>query len=257
MKLETETRPTVSVKIPLPCIIAAALTTFLMLPSCGTSNLGDCPTKSPLVKCSSTSVDENVRIALNKKDLTTARSLLEAAIEAEPTNYQRYPLLASVYAGLAGFDLLAIATATPSGDSINDSMDAFLPTTDGKNRTEYVALIDLMGLAVSTLQATPEDFRAESATNAYAASTVQQMGIYQAAQASMYMKLFTFNFDTGASDISAIDDLTDDDAAAIMELLASVAEGDGVFADAATATLASINAGGGTDRDNLAEFLGN
>lgn len=224
---------------------------------CGQSNLGDCPATSAIVPCSEKSIDDQIRIALNEKNLTTARTLLESAIDSEPSNYERYPLLASVYAGLAGFDLLAVASATPSGDSITSVMDAFLPDSSGKTRSEYSALIDFMELAVTTLQATSAEFRATADTNNFAASTVQQLEIYQAAQASMYMTLFTFNFDSGMSDPTEIDNLTDEDAAAILDLLANVAEGDGAFADAAAATLASINSGGGTDRDNLADFLGN
>ena len=136
-----------------------------------------------------------------------------------------------------------------------DSMDAFLPTPEGLTRTEYRAKIDLLGQAISTIGALPAEFLATSATDKYASSASQQLGIYQAAQASMYMKMFTTNFSTGLPDPSQLSDLTDEDAAAILTVLADAAASGGAFAEAAASTLATINSGGGTDRDNLANFL--
>jgi hypothetical protein len=52
-----------------------------------------------------------------------------------------------------------------------------------------------------------------------------------------------------------LSDLTDEDAAAILTVLADAAASGGAFAEAAASTLATINSGGGTDRDNLANFL--
>ena len=231
---------------------------YLAASSCGTSNLGNCPASNPLVACTELTKDEKIRAALDDKDLPAAQILLEAAIEEDPENYERYPLLAAVYAGLSGFDLLAIASSSDSSGgsaSIIDSMDAFLPTPEGMTRAEYRARIDLLGQAISTIEALPAEFLATAATDKYASSASQQLGIYQAAQASMYMKMFTTNFDTGLPDPTQLAELTDEDAAAIMAVLTSAAASGGVFADAAASTLATINAGGGTDRDNLANFL--
>ncbi|NDE16118.1 hypothetical protein EBZ80_14420 [bacterium] len=231
---------------------------FLATPSCGTKNLGDCPATSPLVKCTALTTDEKIRRALNDEDLDTARTLLEDAIAAEPDNYGRYPLLSAVYAGLAGFKLLAILQqANSSGSSsITDAMDAFLPTPQGMSREEYDARIALLGDAIATINALPAEFLATASTDKYAASASQQLGIYQAAQASMYMKLFTYDFTTGSADPAQISQLTDQDAARIMSLLSAAATGGGPMAGIAASTLAAINAGGGTDRDNLANFLG-
>lgn len=233
------------------------LCVWIAASSCGTSNLGDCPTSNALVKCSELSADDQIRKALNDQDLTAAQALLEAAITEEPDNYERYPLLAAVYGGLAGFDLLAIASSTSSGggSSIMAAMDAFLPTAAGLTRAEYSAKIDLMGQAIATIEALPAEYRATSDTDKYAASAVQQLGIFQAAQASMYMKMFTFNFDTGLLDATQLSSMSDADAAAILAILTSAAAGGGVFGETAAATLASISAGGGSVRDNLANFL--
>jgi hypothetical protein len=226
--------------------------------ACGTKNLGNCPASNPLVTCTTPSTDEQIRRALNEEDLETAKTLLEAAIADEPDNYERYPLLSSVYAGLAGFKLLAIlqqSNATGS-TSITDAMDAFLPSPAGMTRQDYSDRIDLMGDAIATLNSLPAEFLATSASDKYAASATQQLGIYQAAQASMYMKLFTFDFTGGTADPSQLSQMTDQDAAVIMALLTDAAAGGGPMADIATSTLAAINAGGGTARDNLANFLG-
>ncbi len=232
---------------------------FVAIGSCGRSNLGKCPGSSPLVKCTELTADEKIRQALDQQDLATAQTLLAAAIADEPDNYERYPLLAAVYAGLSGFDLLAIASASSSpgaGGSIMDTMDAFLPSPEGLTQEEFRAKIDLMGQAITIIEALPAAFRATSGTDKFAASAVQQLGIYQTAQASMYMKLFTTDFNTGLPDLTQAANLTAEDAAAIMGLLANAAAGGGAFADIATSTLASINSLGGTDRDNLANFLG-
>jgi len=234
------------------------LLVYLATSSCGTSNLGRCPASNPLVACTELTTDEKIREALDDQDLASAQVLLEAAIADEPENYERYPLLAAVYAGLSGFDLLAIASSSASSGgstSIVDSMDAFLPTPEGLTRAEYRAKIDLLGQAISTIAALPPEFMATSETDKFASSASQQLGIYQAAQASMYMKMFTTNFDTGLPDPSQLSELTEEDAAAILTVLADAAASGGVFADAAASTLATINAGGGTDRDNLANFL--
>lgn len=239
-------------------ISTSFLCVWMAASSCGTSNLGDCPASNALVKCSELSSDDQIRKALNDQDLIAAQALLEAAITEEPDNYERYPLLAAVYAGLAGFDLLAIASSTSSGggSSIMTAMDAFLPPPVGLTRAEYSGKIDLMGQAITTIVALPAEYRATSETDKYAASAVQQLGIFQAAQASMYMKMFTFNFDTGLSDASQLSSMSVADAAAILAILTSAAAGDGIFAETAAATLASISAGGGSARDNLANFLG-
>ena len=231
---------------------------YLTASSCGTSNLGSCPASNPLVACTELTADEKIRMALDDRDLAAAQVLLESAIADDPDNYERYPLLAAVYAGLSGFDLLAIASSSGSsggGGSIVDSMDAFLPTPEGFTKTEYRAKIDLMGQAIAIIGDLPAEFMATSDTNKYAASAAQQLGIYQAAQASMYMKMFTTNFDTGLPDPSQLSSLTDEDAAAILAVLANAAASGGTFGEAAASTLAAINAGGGTDRDNLANFL--
>jgi hypothetical protein len=123
-------------------------------------------------------------------------------------------------------------------------------------RQDYSDRIDLMGDAIATLNSLPAEFLATSASDKYAASATQQLGIYQAAQASMYMKLFTFDFTGGTADPSQLSQMTDQDAAVIMALLTDAAAGGGPMADIATSTLAAINAGGGTARDNLANFLG-
>ena len=231
---------------------------LLGLPSCGTKNLGDCPAAYPFVKCTVLTTDEKIRRALNDGDLDTARTLLEEAITEEPDNYERYPLLSAVYAGLAGFQLLAILqqTSASGSSSITDAMDAFLPSPEGMTREEYDSRIDLLGDAITTINSMPAEFLATASTDKYAASAAQQLGIYQAAQASMYMKLFTYDFTAGSPDPSQVSNLTEEDANVIMALLSSVAAGGGPMAEVATATLASINAGGGTVRDNLANFLG-
>lgn len=235
-------------------IIASALN------ACGTTNLGTCPGVNPLVKCTEPDTDEAIRIALDNGDLAQARSLLEQAIADEPENYNRYPLLGAVYAGLAGFRLLnAISSAgTTSGtSSVTSAMDAFLPDPTTMTRNDYVANIDFMALAVATLQSIPAEFLATADTDKYANSASQQLPVYLAAHAAMYMKLFTFNFDTGTPDPGQLANLAAADADAIIALLTAAAASGGTFGTVATSTLETINAGGGNNRDNLANFLGN
>ncbi|MEY4630153.1 MAG: hypothetical protein RIQ81_273 [Pseudomonadota bacterium] len=237
-----------------------AMLVSVNLTGCGTKNLGSCPGINPLVKCTELTADEKIRIALDDGDLDTARSLLEEAIAAEPENYNRYPLLAAVYSGLAGFRLLnAIsgASSTSGSTSVTSALDAFLPDPASMSRSDYNARIDLMGLAVSTIQALPASFLAESGTDKYAASAAQQLPLYLSAHAAMYMKLFTFNFDSGTSDLSQLTSMSATDADAIIAILTTAAAQGGTFGDLAASTLASINSGGGNNLDNLANFLGN
>ena len=241
-------------------LTASILVVCSGLHGCGTTNLGSCPGVNPLVKCTEADTDEAIRIALDEEDLEKARTLLEQAIADEPENYNRYPLLGAVYAGLAGFRLLnAISSAGSSSEdsSVTSAMDAFLPDPASMTRTDYIANIDLMALAVSTLQAIPAEFLANAETDKYANSASQQLPVYLAAHAAMYMKLFTFNFDTGAPDLDQLTNLGTADADTIIALLTAAAASGGSFGSIATTTLATINAGGGNNRDNLANFLGN
>jgi hypothetical protein len=221
--------------VGIPFIVT--LMTFAMQ-SCGTRNLGNCPGASPLVSCTDPNKDESIRIALDRGDLSQARILLEEAIGNAPDNYNRYPLLSAVYAGLAGFRLINAISATGSStdsSSITSAMEAFLPDPSTMTRTDYDAKFDLMGLAVSTLQAIPADFVANAASDKY----------------------FTFNFETGVSDPGQLANLSAADADTIIALLSAAAAGGGSFGSIAASTLDTINSGGGNNRDNLANFLGN
>jgi hypothetical protein len=243
--------------VGIPFIVT--LMTFAMQ-SCGTRNLGNCPGASPLVSCTDPNKDESIRIALDRGDLSQARILLEEAIGNAPDNYNRYPLLSAVYAGLAGFRLINAISATGSStdsSSITSAMEAFLPDPSTMTRTDYDAKFDLMGLAVSTLQAIPADFVANAASDKYAHSANQQLPLYLAAKAVMYMKIFTFNFETGVSDPGQLANLSAADADTIIALLSAAAAGGGSFGSIAASTLDTINSGGGNNRDNLANFLGN
>lgn len=233
-----------------------ALMVFVILnvaiTGCGKVNLFDCDTGRAKSKCTKRTKDEDARIALDNGDMTTAVKLLKELVEADPTNYKRYPLLSAAYAGKSGFDILNIVTANFGGTaSLVQTMTSFLPTPITKGDLYEQSLED-MDFSVDTLTAIPAEYRESTSADKYASSAVLQLTLYQAAYGIMLLNKFTYS--TTEYDASKLSSMTAEDAAKILAALAGAAGAAGAGASA-TAAMAAIQAQpGATDQEKLAAW---
>jgi hypothetical protein len=198
--------------------------------------------------------EEDARVALDDGDLETAVTLLSELVTADPTNYQRYPLLAAAYAGRAGFDILNIATANFGGNSsLIQTMGAFLPTPLSRGSLYDQSLSD-MKLANATLTGIPEELRSATSSDKYATSAVMQLTLYQSAYGVMVLNKFTYS--STDYDPSLLSSMTAEDAAAVLTAFAAAgAASGGNMAKAVNSALAAIQAQpGATDQEKLAAW---
>jgi hypothetical protein len=222
------------------------------LNSCGTKNFFDCDGGYARTQCVERTKDEDARIALDKGDLDKAVTLLSELVTDDPTNYQRYPLLAAAYAGRSGFDILNVVTANFGGSSsLIQTMTSFLPTPITRGSLYDQSLTD-MDSSVKTLTAIPAEFRDSTSSDKYATSAVLQLTLYQAAYGVMLLNKFTYS--TTAYDPSQLANMTAADAAAILAALAGAAGSTGA-GSSATAAIAAIQAmPGSTDQEKIAAW---
>lgn len=230
------------------------LVLIMIFSSCGQKNAFDCNGGIAKSKCSQRTKLEDARIALDHGDMDTAIKLLSELITDEPENYERYPLLAAAYAARSGLDVLNIVTANFGGNSsILQTMSAVIPTPASMGDS-YPKSLDDMNEANVTLLAIPESFRSATSSDKYAASAVLQLTMYQSAYAVMYLNKFTYS-STGY-DPSLLSSMTADDAAAILNSLASAgAASGGAAGSAAQAAIDAIMAQpGATDAEKIAAW---
>lgn len=221
---------------------------LLLLQGCGTESQA-----KPYV---SLSADEEARQALEAEDYASAVERYEALIRAEPTRYERYPLLASAYAGAAGFDLIKAAQGSFGGDgqtSLIDQLGSFLPQDPSLEQ------IEAMRLAKETILALPAEHRDKgNAAISYASGASLQLDFYQAAYAILYIKQFRAVAADGTLDTSRLESMSEADAENILENFEQIAAsgGSGVAAGA-NQVLAKVEAQEGTTRrEKLIQYLG-
>ena len=223
-----------------------------ILQSCGTKNLFDCDGGYARSKCVHRTKDEDARIALDKGDLDTAVTLLSELVADDPTNYQRYPLLAAAYAGKSGFDILNVVTANFGGsNSLIQTMTSFLPTPISRGALYDQSLTD-MDSSIKTLTAIPAELRTSTSSDKYATSAVLQLTLYQAAYGVMLLNKFTYS--TTAYDPSQLANMTAADAAAILAAFAGASGSSGAGSAAAKAIAAIQAQPGGTDQEKIAAW---
>jgi hypothetical protein len=239
-----------------------ALATAALLTACGKpgSNAADCDDGQAGVPCSERTPDEEAQLAMEEGDFTAAIEILSAAVEAEPDEYKRRPLLAAAYAKRAGFDIFNIVNTDFAGDGLLSAMSTFLPTPAAMSLTEYDAALADMFEAIAVLAAMPADVMAASATDKYGASAVLQVTLYRSAYSIMYLNKFAISATTGTFDPSQLATMSQEDALVIVENLAAAAEvdaGEGgtSLQDRLREAVAKIESEGGTsDRDRLLAY---
>jgi hypothetical protein len=230
------------------------IVTLLILMACGTKNAFDCDGGVAKSQCSQRTKYENARIALDDGDLDTAITLLDELITDEPSNYERYPLLAAAYAARAGLDILNIVTSNFGGSSsMLQTLSSVIPTPAALGSAYDQSLVD-MNAANEVLEAIPAELRSSTSSDKYAASAVLQMTLYQSAYAVMYLNKFTYS--ASGYDPSRLSSMTADDATAILSALAAAgAASGGAAGSAAQEAIAAIQAQpGATDAEKLAAW---
>lgn len=212
--------------------------------------------------------DEKIRQLLDEGEdasLEEARDLLVEAIEEDPEGYDRHPVLAAVYARLAGIDLLAAAQSTFSGgtqgqgenNGVFGQLDTFLPSE------VTPAKLASLDAAVSVLDDMPAEHRDSASTEyTYASSASFQFSLYQTFYATMRLKQFTVFRADGTLDPEALAAMTIEDARSILESLAgassSLPEEQAALGTQILETLGEIDAAeGADDRERLQNFIAN
>ena len=210
----------------LTSIIAVTLVSIVVSWSCaGSNNLWDCDKGFSRIKCDRPTSEEQARRHLNNKEFTEAIDLLVTAVEAEPENYLRYPLLAAAYAGRGGIDILGIARKQLStGESPLQSFSAFLPTPSSVDATTYQTNLGDVGLAVSTLNTIPVAILTDTSAFEYSASALLQLTIYQSSYSIMYLNQFIISPTTGSISIAQMENMTDEEAAQVLANLVAVSQ---------------------------------
>ena len=219
--------------------------------SCGSKNFFDCDGGYAGSKCAQLTKDEQARMALDRGDLMTAVTLLSELVAEDPTNYERYPLLAAAYAGKSGFDLFNIVSANFGGDSsLLQVMETFIPTPTELGAAYQDSLL-AMNSSVATLMSIPEELRSSTSSDKYASSAVLQLTLYQTAYGVMYLNKFTYG--SSGYDPALLTTMTDEDAAIILNSFVGAAMAAG--GDASTAVNGAITAiqaqPGASDRERL------
>jgi hypothetical protein len=224
----------------------------IALAGCGTKNLFDCDGGLAKSKCVKRTKDEDARIALDSGDMTTAVTLLKELVDGDPTNYQRYPLLAAANAGKSGFDILNIVTADFGGStSLLTTMSSFLPTPVTRGSLYDQSLLD-MDAGVKILISIPADLRSTTSSDKYSTSAVIQLTLYQAAYGIMLLNKFTYS--TTAYDPSLLANMTAADAVKILTALAGAAGSAGAGPSATAAIAAIQSQSGSTDQERIAAW---
>ncbi len=219
----------------------------LSMMSCGTRSLAtDYVELTP---------DQEARQALDEQNFAKAVELYQALVDAEPEGYERYPYLATSYAGLSGFDvfqtLLETAISSVDQAAVNAKLSSAVPANPTADE------LAAMKAAVDTLLALPSEYRdANNKSITTASSVAIQLQLYQAAYPLMLMNKFVSKTSEGSLDPERLATMTEEDALAILDSLQAVQAGGGVVGDAVTGVLATIAAQPGADnKEKLANYL--
>ncbi len=214
-----------------------------------------CDTQSKAVPYAEYTPEEKARVALDKKDFPEAIRLYKEVIAANPTGYESYRFLSAAYAEQGGFDIVTAITGTidSNGSSLIDTLSNFLPTEPSE------AQIESLRLATETLMLLPAEYRSyDNPAIETSSSAAQQLQFYQTAYSLIYIKKFTKVTETGALDISKLEEMTDADVDHILDNFEAIAEtqGGGVVAEGVEEFISQLDAApGGTRREKLLAYL--
>jgi hypothetical protein len=232
------------------------------------SNISDCDTGKKQIPCTEKSAEEKGRMALDDKKFELAVESFLLAIESSPENYNLRTLLATSYAGAAGFNLLDITKAQMGGDvTIIDIMNSFLPTpakpctNDNGEDKAFTLCIDSMEEA-RTAAALPEAALVDSAADFVQTAQKQQL-FYGSASTVMQINRFIISADTGVFDAAQLATMTEEDAVNIINTLATIGALTGVSGEDSSALQGKVTEAhalilseeGGSTKDKLAAFL--
>lgn len=210
---------------------------FAALSHCG-KNLGDCNASPRLIPCTSKTPEDHARQALADHDYDLAVQMLEPQVESlkadlslsDRERYRLHPLLAAALAGRAGFSIFSAlksqpgAEEGPGGGGIIGQMSSFVPSPSGRSEAIYKAMIADMQSATVLLKEIPAGFLAESQSESFGKSAVLQLTLYLSAHSVMIMNQFILSPLTGAFDASRLATMSDKDAEAILDSLASASQ---------------------------------
>jgi hypothetical protein len=197
--------------------------------------------------------------ALDQRDYVAAKDILEPLIAAEPTVYFRYPRLGAAYAGIAGFELLNLASVGSSGGGATpfELLNDFIPAPNPAAPEQYQARIDAMKAARDLLERMPEAERSNG-HSFYGSSAKLQYTLYQSFYSIMLMNRFVAPTVDGDIDRSILTTMTPDDAVAIIENLTATSqmEGNEALSPTIEEALLEIEAQGqGSLRENLIRYI--
>lgn len=237
--------------------------------SCGgDSNVTDCDTGKKQIPCTEKSAEEKGRLALDGRRFEEAAENFQLAIESDPENYNLYTLLATSYAGAAGFSLLDVTKAQIGGQgSILELMASFLPTpaapctSDSGEEKAFTLCIAAMEQARMTANL-PEGGLSDPTTDYYK-TAAKQIVFYSSASTVMQINRFAISAESGTFDPDQLESMTEQDAINILNTLASSGNAAGLsdqqsqalqtkLADAQASILSQE---GGTTKDKMAAFI--
>lgn len=192
---------------------------------------------------------QQAKEALDTFDWETAITLYLELIEEEPEKYGYYGLLASSYAGRAGVDIFSIASnkLTGSGSMIS-KVQKYIPENPSDEQ-----LAD-MDLSLQYLQSIPLDDLIDSELEA----VTTQLSVYLTINSGMLINSFSTLTPTGQLDPEQLDQMSADDADAILSSLQAAMETsqDPKFVEKLGGVLAEIEASeGGSQEEKLKSFL--
>lgn len=224
--------------------------------SCGQESIGECKDDGTPSGCIEKSEDEKAMIALNAGDVATAQAILEKLIAEQPTEYFRYPRLASIYAEQGGFDLLQAATIQTGGGDIVESISLILPDPKISEDAEYDGYIGKLQQAKELLLAIPDDKRAMNA-EFYSNAAQIQLTLYSSALSVMVLNKFT---PPTPDQTANVEDLTAEDAVLIIGSLRDAAKSSETtnpeVSSQINQVLSQIDSfEGETDEEKLAAFI--
>ncbi|MFW7380490.1 MAG: hypothetical protein ACOH5I_16880 [Oligoflexus sp.] len=223
------------------------LCVYLLLPACGTENIAKPHT--PLTS------EEKAQEALHKGEYEQAIELYDEAITADPENYQLHRLKAAAMATLAGVDLFEILSSQFGGENeegngeLLDLIGTVLPASPSQEQ------LQTLSQAIDVLLNIPASYQEDSSD---AKSLAIQISFYQTSYSLMYLNRFNQRTVDGLVDRDQLEEMTDEDAVAILTSLQDVAASSGnpALAEDVGRILQDVDAQeGDSQRDRLISYI--
>ena len=184
---------------------------------CGEDSLLDCEKNKP-ASCDQPTKDEQAILDLNEKKYDEVIRVLSELQKEFPTEYFRYPVLASAYAGKAGFDIPQMIL---SSDGKPEKMLESLSEVKEEDGLSVDDKIKNLTTGRDLILSMPEDERKSTSDKYYASSAEIQLQIYQLFITNLMLSKFTSMKDGKMiSDPEALAKMTDEEAISFLNELA-------------------------------------